>query len=257
MSDMLLYGTRRWNAIPGVIGFENQYDEAVEVVCSYIADAIQMNRSAMKSNPEAYFSVAPFSLLGDLNGAVDLIRRTPEKYHRTTLNRIVQQLPRQWASIEGITLWFEMIWNETLDEQLSRVWRSPEYFPRSAAFDQELGNRAMAYSLPATTWSGPLKAEIIRKALNQLVLDHEQSKSQLDFGLHLLNEHSFSRELVMNKKKLKALKRDFRLKDFTLEWHEIYSAHSDLLNRRISHVISYSDLMGWGLRHPQLSANRG
>lgn len=256
MSDLILFGTRRWTAVPGVIGFEDQYDAAVEVVRSYIFDAIKMMNTVPNPNPDLYFASAPFSLLGDLNGAVDLIRKTPQIFHRSSLNGIIQQMPTEWRTGEGITLWFDLIWNETINEQLSRVWRAPEFFPRSPAFDQELGNRAMAYSLPATVWSGALTDVVIEQALNQLSIDHENSKRQWEFAIELLKVDRVEREEFLDRREIKRLKRDFDLDEFTDEWLALYAAHSKELNRRITHIIKYSDFVGWKVAHPNLSARR-
>lgn len=257
MSDMILFGTRRWTADPGCVGFEDQYDQAVEIICSYIADAIRISNSAHSPKYEMYFQVAPMSLLGDLNGAVGLLRRTPVNFHRRSFAGLIQQLPREWRSNEAIALWLEMIWNETLDQQLSRVWRNPEHFPRSPSFDQELGNRAMAFSLPAMVWSGNLTAAVVQEALDQLETDFEESKWDWTFAMHLAHRHTLEKAEPFGRKEIKKLKREFRMNEFSAALHALYEDHVEDVNLRVAHVLKYASFMGWELRPPNLRVSRG
>jgi len=258
-----LDGTQSWGLDSEQVGFSDQFDRACGVLRSYAQDASRINqlvneqRRDFNQTSSRYFDSLPFAALSDLIGAVNTIFGAPEHFFGSNFNEFLVYLPTDRQTLEAVAEILEMIREDALEQQLQRVWRNPTVFELTPSFIATLGDRVMAFSLPATEYKPPIDAHTMATAVSDLKRDFDAAKWDANYAVNRSATFAALQGRAFTKHDAKEIRKNFKSGIWTNEIREIYEVQADEIRSRIGHLVEYSSLAGWSrLVCPEFSGLR-
>jgi len=247
----VLDGTQSWKLASEQTGFVDQFDRACKILKSYAQDGKRLNQLVEKTGlafhqtASRYFDSLPFTTLGDLIGAVETIFRAPENFFGSNFSEFLAYIPMERRSLEAVTEILEMIREDALEQQLQRVWREPTVFDLTPEFITTLGDRVMAFSLPATEYKPPIDAYTIAAAVSELKQDFEAAKWDSDYAVERAATFAAAKGTAFSKNDAKEVRKNVKRGIWTSEIREIYEIQAVEIRSRVEHLVRYSNLAGW------------
>jgi hypothetical protein len=221
------------------------YSDAVYLLSRFAARVDEVRRSSSaQENMAIALRAMTFGEVTDTLAAAKLVRCTSHHYRTNADDGLLTLIGYQDVSRPRvINISREVIIDDAcrrfeydlLDEQLERVWRSPNDFPRNDDFHRQLFNRATQISLP-TSQGKELSILEASAQFAQIGIDFYQSKVIVDEAIKVWNMFAKQPTHGIFSKDERAIRKALKLGEWPIQLQQAFDWFGNVLRVDCRHL---------------------